>query len=132
VGLYRRFAHDAARAGILRVHLLELDGRLVAGDLGCAIGDTAFLVKTGYDEALGRLSPGLVLRAEVLRASVREGLRAYDFLGPDDDYKLRWTEIVRPRVTVRAFRGAAAPGASAYHRTIRPALKKAHQVLVRS
>jgi CelD/BcsL family acetyltransferase involved in cellulose biosynthesis len=129
--LYRRFAHEAARDGMLRVHLLELDGRVIAGDLGCSIGGVGFLVKTGYDEALGRLSPGLVLRAEVLRASVREGLRAYDFLGPDDSYKLRWTDTVRPRVTLRAFRGVAAPPATAYHRAVRPVLKRAHQVLVR-
>jgi CelD/BcsL family acetyltransferase involved in cellulose biosynthesis len=122
--LYRRFAHDAARGGWLRLYLLELDGRVVAADLGCAIGDTGFLVKTGFDERLSRLSPGLVLRADVLEASIHEGLRGYDFLGPDDAYKLRWTATVRPRVTLRAFRGAVTPPVRAYHGRVRPALKR--------
>jgi CelD/BcsL family acetyltransferase involved in cellulose biosynthesis len=128
-GLYRRFAHSAARAGWLRVHLLELDGRPIAADLGCAIADTGFLVKTGYDESLHRFSPGLVLRAEVLQALTDEGLRGYDFLGPNDPYKLRWTADVRPRATIRALRGAAVPPGAAYHRAIRPTLKRAHAAI---
>jgi CelD/BcsL family acetyltransferase involved in cellulose biosynthesis len=123
--VYRRFAHNAAARGWLRLHLLELDGRLVAGDLGCAIGGIGFLVKTGFDEDLARLSPGLVLRARVLAASIDEGLRGYDFLGPDDAYKLRWTSTVRPRVTLRAFRGPAAVPATVWWRGMRPALKRA-------
>jgi CelD/BcsL family acetyltransferase involved in cellulose biosynthesis len=123
--LYRAFAHDAARAGWLRVHLLEVAGRVVAGDLGCAIGDTAFLLKTGFDEEWSKLSPGLVLRAEVLRATIEDGRRGYDFLGPDDAYKLRWTPTVRPRVTLHAYRGAAALPGLAWHRAVRPALRRA-------
>ncbi len=127
--LYRQFAHALAAEGRLRLYLLELGGTAVAGDLGCAIGDTGFLVKTGFDEAWGKLSPGLVLRGEVLRASIEEGLRGYDFLGPDDPYKLRWTEDVRPRVTVRGFRGAAALPGMTWHRAVRPALKRARREL---
>ena len=123
--LYREFAHAMADRGLLRVYLLEVGGRVVAGDLGCAIGETGFLVKTGFDESWSRLSPGLVLRAEVLRACIEEGLRGYDFLGPDDDYKVRWTDEVRPRLTLRAFRGPAALPAAGWHGRVRPALKRA-------
>ena len=122
--LYREFAQAMAEQGRLRLYLLELDGTPIAGDLGCAMGDTGFLVKTGFDEAWGKLSPGLVLRGEVLRASIEEGVRGYDFLGPDDPYKLRWTDTVRPRVTLRGFRGAAALPGMAWHSAVRPALKR--------
>ena len=125
--LYRSFAHAAAARGWLRVHLLEVDGRVVAGDLGCAIGDEAFLIKTGFDEAWSHESPGLVLRGEVLRATIEDGRRGYDFLGPDDDYKLRWTDTVRPRLTLHAYRGAAAVPGAAWHRTLRPALRRARR-----
>ena len=124
--LYRGFAHRLADAGLLRVYLLELDGRLLAGDLGCALDGVGFLVKTGFDEAAGRLSPGLVLRGEVLRASIEEGLRGYDFLGRADDYKTRWTGDVRPRVrldgTSRAealWRARLRPALAAVKRRIR-------------
>jgi CelD/BcsL family acetyltransferase involved in cellulose biosynthesis len=122
--LYREFAHAAAARGWLRVYLLDVGGEPVAGDLGIALGGVGFLLKTGFDEARGRLSPGLVLRGEVLRASIEEGLRGYDFLGPDDEYKLRWTSTVRPRVTLRAFRGPAGLPAAAWHGRLRPALKR--------
>lgn len=122
---YRELAHAAAERGWLRLQLLAADGRVVAGDLGCAIGGTGFLIKTGFDEELGRLSPGLVLRGRVLAQAIEEGLQAYDFLGPDDDYKLRWTATVRPRVSLHAFRGAATLPGLAWERRLRPLAKRA-------
>lgn len=122
--LYRGFAHAAADRGWLRVYLLEIGGEPWAGDLGIALGGVGFLLKTGFDEAHARLSPGILLRAEVLRASIDEGLRGYDFLGPDDDYKLRWATGVRPRFTLRAFRGAAGLPGAAWHGRLRPGLKR--------
>jgi CelD/BcsL family acetyltransferase involved in cellulose biosynthesis len=122
--LYREFARAAAERGWLRLHLLELDGVAVAADLNFVIGSSAFLVKTGFEESYADASPGLVLRGEVLRASIEEGLRDYDFLGGPDGYKLRWTSTIRRRVTVRGFRGAAGVPPEAYRRALRPALKR--------
>ena len=119
--LYRRFAADAAEAGMLRLHLLELDGRLLAGDFGAALGDTALLLKTTYDERLGRGSPGLLLRAEVLRASIEEGMRAYDFLGGPETYKLQWGSVLRPRTEMVAYRGVRELPAWAWRARLRPA-----------
>jgi CelD/BcsL family acetyltransferase involved in cellulose biosynthesis len=127
-GLYRSFAGATATQGRLRLSLLELDGHPIAGDLGVVIGAEAFLVKTAFDENWGRLSPGLVLRAEVLRESIEEGLTGYDFLGPDDAYKLRWTSLVRPRVTLHAFGGALAVPGAAWRRLARPTLKRLRRV----
>jgi len=120
--LYRDFIHAAATKGWLRLYLLELDGVPIAGDLGCAIGGEGFLVKTGFDESLADASPGLVLRGEVLRASMDEGLRGYDFLGGPDPYKLRWTEELRPRTNVHGYRGVAAVPSEAWRHALRPAL----------
>jgi CelD/BcsL family acetyltransferase involved in cellulose biosynthesis len=107
--LYREFARRAADHGWLRLHLLELDGRPVAGDLGCSFAGGSFLLKTGFDERYARLSPGLLLRAEALRAAIEEGSRSYDFLGGPDDWKLRWTSETRPRTVINAYRGAWRP-----------------------
>jgi CelD/BcsL family acetyltransferase involved in cellulose biosynthesis len=104
----RRLAAAApARCGCacsLRLRLLELDGQLLAGDLSCVFENTEFLVKTGYDERFSRLSPGLVLRAEALRAAIDEGLSRYDFLGGPDPYKVRWGAVLRPRLMLDAYR----------------------------
>lgn len=123
--LYGEFARRLAADGRLRLYLLEVDGRPVAGDLGCVVGDSGFLVKTGYDEGLARLSPGLVLRGEVLRASIEEGLRAYDFLGPSDPYKTRWTDDGRGRLRIHAYRGMAGATMRVWRSAVRPVLKRA-------
>ena len=107
---YRSFAAVAAQRGLLRLNLLELDGTLIAGSYDCAFAGVAFLLKTSFSEPHSRLSPGLVLLAEVLHASIREGLGGYDFLGEADKYKTRWTSLVRPREQLWAYRGSARPG----------------------
>lgn len=123
--LYREFALVAARRGWLRLYLLELDGSAIAVDYGCAFAGGGFLIKTGFLENYGRLSPGLVLRAKVLEASIAEGLSFYDFLGGPDAYKLRWADTTRPRVALRAYRGLAGLPGFAYRAGLRPVLKRA-------
>ncbi|HEX3434273.1 MAG TPA: GNAT family N-acetyltransferase [Solirubrobacteraceae bacterium] len=122
--LYRGYAEGAAAQGWLRLYMLELDGEAIAADFGIAFAGTGVFVKTGFDESRAKLSPGLVLRAEVLRSSVEEGLTGYDFLGDPDTYKTRWTADTRPRVSLWAYRGEALPG-YAYRRRLRPLLKQA-------
>lgn len=125
--LYGDFARAAAGRGWLRVYVLEVDGRPLAADLGCAMGGVGFLLKTGFDDAAAALSPGLVLRGEVLRASIEEGLTGYDFLGGPDAYKTRWTGDVRVRARLEAYRGTAAVAAGAYRRVLRPAAGRARR-----
>ena len=122
--LYREFAAGAAERGWLRLYLLELDGVAIAADYGCAFAGTGIFMKTGFDEAYSRFSPGLVLRADVLRSSIEENLSAYDFLGQPDTYKTRWTSARRPRLRVWAYRKEAAAG-YLYRKRVRPALKSA-------
>jgi CelD/BcsL family acetyltransferase involved in cellulose biosynthesis len=120
--LYREFARRAGEKGWLRLHLLELDGTPIAGDLGCSFAGGSFLLKTGFDERYARLSPGLLLRAEALRAAIEEGCRSYDFLGGPDDWKRRWTSDARPRTVVNAYRGPWKPMAL-YQVAARPHLE---------
>jgi CelD/BcsL family acetyltransferase involved in cellulose biosynthesis len=128
-GFYTRFAQVAAERGWLRLHLLELDGRAIAADYSLVFAGGEFLLKTGFDEAFSRLSPGLVLRGDVLRQATEAGLGYYDFLGGPDHYKMRWADQLRWRVTLRGFRGARAIGPLLYRARIRPALKSARSRL---
>ena len=110
VRLYLDFARAAADRGWLRLRFLELDGDAIAADLSCVLGGGEHLLKTAFDERHARLSPGVVLRAEVLAAAIAEGLTFYDFLGGPDRYKLQWTDEVRERFVVHAYRGMPGPG----------------------
>lgn len=129
VRLYRSFAHALAERGWLRLAVLELDGRPIAADLGTALGGTGHLIKTGFDEDAAAFSPGLVLRGQVLRAAIEEGLRDYDLLGGPDAYKLRWTDQVRPRAGVAAGRGVRGIPVIAYRSRLRPALVRARRFM---
>jgi hypothetical protein len=120
--LYRGFAHVAAKAGWLRLHLLELDGNVIAADYGCAFAGGGVFIKTGFDEAYRRLSPGVLLLAETLKATIEEGLDTYDFLGDPDRYKTRWTSEIRPRTQIWAYRREALPG-YVYRKHMRPLVK---------
>jgi CelD/BcsL family acetyltransferase involved in cellulose biosynthesis len=122
--LHRTFARRAASRGWLRLYLLELDGELIAADYGCSFADRGFLLKTAYDERYNQLSPGLVLRAEVLRACIAEGLHGYDFLGGSEAYKLRWASELRERVSLIAYRGGATLPERLYWSRVRPRLKR--------
>jgi CelD/BcsL family acetyltransferase involved in cellulose biosynthesis len=126
--LYRGFARAAADCGVLRLNMLELDGTLIAASFDCVFAGAGYLLKTTFSEPHSRLSPGLVLLAEVLRACIEEGAHSYDFMGEADPYKLRWTSEVRPRSQAFAYRGSASLG-YAYRKTLRPALKSARERL---
>lgn len=123
--LYRGFARAAAANDWLRLHLLELDGVVIAASYDCVYEGNAFLLKTSFSEAHGRYSPGLVLLAEVLRSSIEEGLRCYEFLGEPERYKTRWTSALRPRVHIWAYRGLARQG-YLYPQIVRPLLRTAY------
>ncbi|HEY3020332.1 MAG TPA: GNAT family N-acetyltransferase [Solirubrobacteraceae bacterium] len=129
--LYRDFARAAAERGWLRLALLELDGVVVAGDLQFAVGGVVSSVKGGYDESYAKLSPGYVLRGETLRAAIDDGCTGYDFLGPADPHKLRWTDEVRPRRRVLAWRGPGGRLAQAAWTSLpRPALRRARDYVI--
>jgi CelD/BcsL family acetyltransferase involved in cellulose biosynthesis len=123
--LYRGFAERSSGEGWFRLYMLELDGRLVAAEYGCALDSCGYLIKTAFDEDLARFAPGFVLGAGVLEACIEAGLARYDFLGEPDGYKLRWADRSRERTALRAFRGAGAVPAYAWRRSARPLLKDA-------
>lgn len=128
--LYCDFARAAAGGGWLRMQFLEVDGQPVAADLSCSFAGGVFMVKTAYDERLGDLSPGLVLRGWALEAAVDEGFAFYDFLGGAEPYKLRWGATPRTHVTLLAYRGPLSGVACGFHERVRPRLKQARDVLL--
>jgi CelD/BcsL family acetyltransferase involved in cellulose biosynthesis len=106
----RRFYRDVARLagdrGWLLLAALRLDGRAVAVDLCLEHAGLHHVVKTAYDESLASLSPGLLLRHEMIRRAFEHGLTRYELLGGTEPWKLAWTQEADDRLRVRAL----APG----------------------
>ena len=61
----RAAAAGMAERDAFRVAVLELDGRAIAAGLVAVAGRRAFYLKTAYDEAFARFSPGLLLTLDL-------------------------------------------------------------------
>ena len=129
---YRAVAAKFDDRGELRLSAMLLDGRLVAFDLCLASPRRLYLLKTAYDESLGKLAPGLVLRLSVIERCFELGLEAFEFLGPTYEWKLKFSTSDRAHVGVRSHRSTPVGlGGYAYHRTLRPALRRGYRAVRR-
>jgi CelD/BcsL family acetyltransferase involved in cellulose biosynthesis len=108
----------------LRLIFLRLNGRAVAFHLALEHDGIYFPLKGGFDPAFRRYSPGQLIICETLERAFTIGLRRYEFLGQDDDYKRRFTTRANELKLVQAF-APTLPGLT-YRATfeyLRPAVK---------
>ncbi len=92
---YRELAQLLLRRNRLEFWLLAADGKVVAAQFGLRHGETVFSLQEGFDPAYSSDSVGYVLRSQVLKSLIAEGIRKYDFLGGTDESKVRWGAEVR-------------------------------------
>lgn len=79
-----------ARAGILRLFVLECDGMLVAGAINFVEGGRMMALFAAFDHAFERASVGSLLMSDYIMRAVDEGIREIDFLCGAEEYKLRF------------------------------------------
>ena len=87
---YAETARELLRAGMLRLHVLRLDGAIVAALYGFAGHGRFYAYLDGFDPALARLSPGTVLLSYAIENAIREGLAEFDFLRQAEAFKYLW------------------------------------------
>jgi CelD/BcsL family acetyltransferase involved in cellulose biosynthesis len=86
-------------------------------------GNRYWLLKSSYDEAFARCSPGLLLLlACIRRAAVH--LRSFEFLGTPEGWTKAWTRQVHPCVSVRAYPGYVPGLASLSAEALRVSFRK--------
>ena len=94
---------------------LKIDGedRLVASDLCIVAGETAYMLKTAYDESLeasenlSSLSPASLMHQELFKYWIHVcGVRRVEFYGKTMDWHLRWTKQQRLIYHTTLFRSA--------------------------
>jgi len=91
-GFYTQLARIAASHNYLSLFLLNLNGQPIAFHFGFTYGDGYYMPKIGYDEAFAAGCPGLVLLEEIMKDSIRRGLKRCDFLGMDMPWKRDWSK----------------------------------------
>jgi CelD/BcsL family acetyltransferase involved in cellulose biosynthesis len=101
---YRQLADWAAATNHLLLFLLRLDDRPIAGSYCLIDGATVFLLKPGFDESFGSLSPGTLLQAEILKYLFDEpDIQLYNFLGAPDGWKMEWTSTTCNTSSITAY-----------------------------
>jgi CelD/BcsL family acetyltransferase involved in cellulose biosynthesis len=87
---YGELARLLLRQRQLELWALELNGKIAAAQFGLRYGTTLFSLQEGFDPEFASDSVGYVLRSQVLKQAIGDGIRRYDFLGGADESKLRW------------------------------------------
>lgn len=125
---YRTIARAYRAAGELAISEIALDGHCVAFDLCLLHRQRLYLLKTGFDESYAPLSPGLVLRQQVVRRCFELGLETHELLGDDTEWKRRFSTGVRHHTAVQLLRrtpvGISRYG---YRRFARPLMRSAYR-----
>jgi CelD/BcsL family acetyltransferase involved in cellulose biosynthesis len=101
------FHHEVAplflQRGWLRLHRMRLDGRTHAAFYCFAHRDRIYYYLSGFDDSVGKFSPGMVLMARAIEHAIGEGARAFELLRGDESYKYAWK--AEDRSTVRLILG---------------------------
>jgi CelD/BcsL family acetyltransferase involved in cellulose biosynthesis len=96
----RRFHHAAAplllSAGLLRLHVMRIDERIVAVMYALHARGRAYCYLSGFDPDFGALSPGTLILGHSIWHAMREGAREVDFLRGQERYKYFWGVRERP------------------------------------
>ncbi len=102
-----RFYHDVSDAlaisGSFLPFWLEIDGQIVAFLYGAVHDGVYYAMKTSFDEAFSRLSPGIRLFHEAVRHAFGAGLARFDFLGERARWKDEWATGRLRHVNVRLY-----------------------------
>lgn len=100
---FRRYAHTAMRAGLLRLALMRVGGVAVAMQIAVVWQERFWLLKIGYDPAYAKCSPGQLLMLHTVQQAAQQGLKSYEFLGNPAPWTESWTRVLRPCVRVAAY-----------------------------
>ena len=100
---YIKVAHWAVEHDWLRLSFLRLNGRAIAFDYCLEHNDCHYLLKTGYNPAYRKYSPGMILRHLMIARAFSSSIAIYDFCGEDWEWKREWTSTVQERMFLRIF-----------------------------
>ena len=101
---YDDVAQASARARVLALDFLELDGKPIAAHFAFQFHGRYCLAKAAYDETYQRYGPGQLLVHEVLSQSRERGIRELDFVGPATWDESRWGSERRTHFQILIFR----------------------------
>ncbi len=122
---YHELAESLTRAGVFRPFWIELDGRMIGFLLGAVYGGTYYALKTSFDEAFGKLSPGVTLFDHAIGDAFNERLDRFDFTGRRARWKDEWATGHTEHVDVRLYpRGLGGTLVCFLESRVKPVMKR--------
>ena len=104
IAFHRDATRLLAERGLIRMFVMEVEGRAVASVYGIVHNATFHYYQSGRDPEWHSKSVGLVLVGETFRSSLEAGLRSYDFLQGEEHFKSEWTSDHKETVGIRIYR----------------------------
>jgi CelD/BcsL family acetyltransferase involved in cellulose biosynthesis len=84
---FRLLADTMARVGLLKLGVLELDGKPLAEIMCFDYHGCIYLYNSGYDSGYVSLSAGLLSKVLAIKESIAKGRKKFDFLKGEEIYK---------------------------------------------
>lgn len=110
LAFHRRLAARFHDNGWLLLVVLTLDGKHIAARYDFVYGDKLWCIQGGWSPAFADQRVGMLLTGTVIRWGIERGLREYDFLGGEADYKRRWATGERTMTNLVACNPRSARG----------------------
>ncbi|HEY6559583.1 MAG TPA: GNAT family N-acetyltransferase [Polyangiaceae bacterium] len=104
VHLYRAMLRYFGSRGRASLYFLRANNQHLATLFSLEDGHTLYALKIGYDPRHASVSPGHSLVWQVARDAERRGLREFNFVGHQDDWKRKWTEQAHEHVSLVIYR----------------------------
>lgn len=90
IDFHHRFGQALLERDQLYLALLRLDGVAIAARYDFVFGDKIWCVQGGWDQDYKQFRPGTLMTGEVIKWGIERGVREYDFLAGEHEYKRRW------------------------------------------
>jgi len=100
---HEQLAPIAADSGLFRSYVLYLNCTPVAHVYGLLCHGVFYSLKLSYIEQYRKVAPGIVLTALVLQDLIADGVKCWDWSGPSEEYKRRWSKDVYCLRTYKFF-----------------------------
>ena len=84
---FRLLVEKTTATGLLKLGMLELDGRVMAAVICFDYDDGIYLYNSGYDPEFNYLSVGWLSKVLCIKESIESGKKIFDFLKGDEPYK---------------------------------------------
>jgi CelD/BcsL family acetyltransferase involved in cellulose biosynthesis len=84
---FRDMAHDLAPTGWVDMAILNMDGQPASAYFSFNYEGRLYLYNSGYNPRFASYSAGVALLAYRIHKAILQGLRCFDFLRGDEDYK---------------------------------------------